>query len=103
MTAKGELAWEYINPVTRDGPVKVLSDALPMVNSAFRAYRYAADHPAFKGRDLTPKGTITERAAQGLDVYSKRGPSQGKGYGPERRGKGGERGDRPPRGAQREK
>ena len=65
VTAKGELAWEYINPVTRDGPVKVLGDVLPMTNSAFRAYRYAADHPAFKGRDLTPKGTITERAAQG--------------------------------------
>ncbi len=72
VTDKGELAWEYINPVTRDGPVKTLGDALPMVNSAFRAYRYPADHPAFKGRDLTPKGTITERAAQGIDVYRKR-------------------------------
>ncbi len=74
VTSKGELAWEYINPVTRDGPVKVLNDALPMVNSAFRAYRYAADHPAFKGRDLTPKGTIIERATQGLDIYPKRRP-----------------------------
>ena len=45
--------------------------------------RYAADHPAFKGRDLTPKGTITERAAQGLDVYPKRRPP----------------GDRPPNGS----
>jgi len=71
VTAKGELAWEYINPVTRDGPVKVLGDVLPMSNSAFRAYRYATDHPAFKGRDLTPKGTITERFAQGLDTYRK--------------------------------
>jgi len=74
VTAKGELAWEYINPVTRDGPVKVLNDALPMVNSAFRAYRYAADAAAFKGRDLTPKGSINERAAQGVDVYRKRRP-----------------------------
>ena len=74
VTDKGELVWRYINPVTHDGPVKVLGDALPMVNSAFRAYRYAADHPAFKGRDLTPKGTITERAAQGIDVYPKRRP-----------------------------
>ena len=57
VTAAGELVWEYINPVTRDGAVKVLGDVLPMTNSAFRAYRYAADHPAFKGRDLTPKGT----------------------------------------------
>ncbi len=72
VTAKGELAWEYINPVTRDGPVSVLGDAAPMVNSAFRAYRYGADHPAFKGRDLTPTGTITERAVKGLDTYPKR-------------------------------
>ena len=108
VTDKGELVWEYINPVTRDGPVKVLGDVLPMTNSAFRAFRYAADHPAFKGRDLTPKGTITERAAQGVDVYPKHGPGdrkQGKGG---RGGKGGGRGgddrdDRPPRDDQREK
>ena len=74
ITADGKLAWEYINPVTRDGAVQVLGDVLPMANSAFRAYRYAADHPAFQGRDLTPKGTITERAAQGLDLYPKRRP-----------------------------
>ncbi len=42
VTANGELAWEYINPVTRDGPVKVLGDVLPMTNSVFRVYRYAA-------------------------------------------------------------
>ena len=88
MTADGELVWEYINPVTRDGAVKVLGDVLPMTNSAFRAYRYAADHPAFKGRDLTPQGTITERAAQGLDVRPKRRPPPGKGDGQERGGKG---------------
>ena len=85
VTAKGELAWEYINPVTRDGPVKVLGDVAPMVNSAFRAYRYAADHPAFKDRDLKPKGTITERAVQGLDVYPQRRPP-GQGRGGDRRG-----------------
>jgi hypothetical protein len=97
VTAKGELVWEYINPVTRDGPVKVLGDVLPMVNSAFRAFRYPADHPAFKGRDLTPKGTITERAAQGVDVYPKRRPPgdrpQGKGDKGGGRG-GGNRDDR---------
>jgi hypothetical protein len=85
--------------VTREGPVKVLGDVLPMANSAFRAYRYAADHPAFKGRDLTPKGPITERAAQGVDVYPKRRPEgdrpreQGRGDNG-RRGKGGKGGDR---------
>ena len=74
VTATGELVWEYLNPVTRDGAVKVLGDVLPMVNSAFRAYRYPSDHPAFKGRDLTPKGTVTERAEKGIDLYRKRSP-----------------------------
>ena len=106
ITSEGKLAWEYINPVTRDGVVKVLGDALPMTNSAFRAYRFGADHPAFKERDLTPKGTITDRAAQGIDVYPRRRPAgdrpQGKDNDREHHGKGGGRGDslddRPSRG-----
>jgi hypothetical protein len=86
VTAEGKLAWEYINPVTRDGAVKTLGDVLPMTNSIFRAYRFGLDHPAFKGRDLSPKGTITERAAQGLDEQPRRRPpgdrpSGGKGDG----------------------
>jgi len=67
VTADGELVWEYINPITPDGPVKVLKDSLPMTNAVFRACRYAPDHPALRGRDLTPKGTITARWASGLD------------------------------------
>ena len=59
VTAAGDLVWEYINPVTKDGPVKVLPDSYPMTNSVFRAYRYAADHPAFQGHDLTPGEPIT--------------------------------------------
>ena len=94
VTGDGKLAWEYINPVTRDGPVKVLGDVLPMSNSAFRAYRYAADHPAFKGRDLTPGGTITERAAQGIDKYRQHPPDQEQGDGKKRGGKGGRGGGR---------
>ncbi len=116
VTEKGELVWEYINPVTRDGPVKVIGDVLPMTNSAFRAFRYPVDHPAFKGRDLTATGTITERAAQGIDKYPKRGPGdRPQGKGGERRGgrggrdgqrgggDGGDKGDRPPRDDYRDK
>lgn len=94
VTAEGELAWEYINPITRDGAVKVLGDVLPMTNSVFRAYRYAADHPALQGRDLTSKGTITERSAQGFDAKPRRGPPKDRpsAQGDQRRGKGGRRG-----------
>lgn len=72
LTSKGALAWEYINPVTRDGPVKTLPDALPMTNSVFRAFKISPDDPALAGRSLLPSGTITERAAQGLDTYARR-------------------------------
>ena len=93
VTAAGELVWEYINPVTRDGAVKVLGDVLPMTNSVFRAYRLAADHPALKGRELAPKGTITERAAQGLDAQPRRRPDgerpAARGDTNDRRGQGG--------------
>jgi len=67
VAANGELAWEYINPMTREGAAKVLPDGLPMSNAVFRAYRYGPGHPALKGRDLTAKGTITARYAQGKD------------------------------------
>jgi len=61
VTPEGELVWEYVSPVTKThGIVKVLPDSVPMTNAVFRAYRYGPDHPALKGRDLTPKGTITE-------------------------------------------
>jgi hypothetical protein len=112
VTAAGELMWEYINPVSRElGTVKVMPDALPMTNALFRAARYAPDHPAFKGKDLTPQGTITEaflrkpnpRAAgdgPGRDRDDRRGPGRrGPGRGGRRGGDGGDpdRPDRPNR------
>jgi arylsulfotransferase ASST len=60
VTPDGTLVWEYINPVTREGALKVMPDNIPMTNSVFRAYRYTADHPALKGRDLSAKGPITD-------------------------------------------
>ena len=61
VTADGELVWEYINPVTTDGEIVAeMIDAPPMHNPVFRAFRYSADHPTFKGRTLTPMGSIAE-------------------------------------------
>ena len=88
VTAAGKLVWEYINPVTREfGTVKILPDALPMVNSAFRAYRYGPDHPALKGKDLKPLGTITDAFPRQPDPRAKDRPPPG-----QRKGKGGGRG-----------
>jgi hypothetical protein len=75
VTDTGELAWEYINPITRQGPVQVLQDVLPMTNSVFRAFRYGPDHPALKGRDLTPRATITGREPQAAEPLPSSRPS----------------------------
>ena len=90
VTREGEVVWEYVNPVTREGTKKVIGDAYPMSNAVFRAYRYGPDHPALKGRDLKPKGTITEAFAVGP---SRRGSDRRPGGGRDR-GQGGRRGDR---------
>jgi hypothetical protein len=74
VTSGEELAWEYINPVTREGALKVMPDSLPMTNSVFRAYRYTADHPALKGKDLSPKMLITEMPARPRSPEPPRGP-----------------------------
>ena len=96
VTADGRLVWEYINPVTKVfGTVKILMDALPMVNSAFRAYRYGADHPALKGKDLKPLGTITDAFPRQPDTRAKNRPPQGQGgqgQGGQKKGKDGGRG-----------
>ncbi|MFC1760991.1 DUF1566 domain-containing protein [Planctomycetota bacterium] len=59
VTLDGDLVWEYINPINTDGIKTVNVDQYPMNNAMFRAYRYDANHPAFKGRDLTPGETLT--------------------------------------------
>jgi hypothetical protein len=62
VTSGGELA------------LKVMPDSLPMTNSVFRAYRYTADHPALKGKDLSPKLPITEMPARPRKAEPPRGP-----------------------------
>lgn len=96
VTARGELAWEYINPISRElGTVKTLPDCLPMTNALFRAARYAPDHPALAGKDLTPKGLITDAFPRPPDPRAAGGGPPGRGKddrrGPPRGGKGGGR------------
>jgi hypothetical protein len=52
VTHEGEIVWEYVNPHTIAQGVAMGSGA---PNSVFRAHRYAADHPALAGRDLSPR------------------------------------------------
>ncbi|TFG48562.1 MAG: DUF1566 domain-containing protein, partial [Candidatus Brocadiia bacterium] len=62
VTENGQLVWEYINPINTDGIKEINVDQYPMNNAMFRAYRYAAEHPALAGRDLSPGETITGKA-----------------------------------------
>jgi hypothetical protein len=80
----GNIVWDYINPITPNGPV---SQGNPINNnSVFRAYRYGVDYPAFEGKDLTPgaplesnpfpsdcqiyDGTVSTTQVQGLENIS---------------------------------
>ena len=61
VTAKGEIVWQYANPVgTQARGLGNLLGGLLSQSLLFRAYRYGADDPAFKGRKLTPGMTIEE-------------------------------------------
>ncbi len=60
VTKEGEVVWEYINPVTREGNIlEVIPDCNAMTNHVWRAYRYAPDHPALAGHKLISRGNIT--------------------------------------------
>jgi hypothetical protein len=83
VTKDGEVVWEYINPVgdqTRGdyGIYKIMTDAAgDGFNSAFRCIRYDLDYPGLKGKDLTPKGKITEIHAKYPDKPGKVDKNQG--------------------------
>ncbi|RMF06329.1 MAG: T9SS C-terminal target domain-containing protein [Candidatus Neomarinimicrobiota bacterium] len=56
VTPSGEIVWEYINPVTPDGPV-AQGDSVYQ-NDVYRVDRIPLDHPGLAGHDLTPQGPI---------------------------------------------
>jgi hypothetical protein len=73
VTKEGEVVWEYINPCSRAGVVKIIGDGEKYENPVFRIHRYAPDYPGLKGRDLAPKGKITEIYPEGTWASSERG------------------------------
>lgn len=63
VTAAGEIVWQYVNPVVRDGPLyqgasSGLDDRGHNLNAVFRARRYPPDYAGLAGRTLTPRGVI---------------------------------------------
>ena len=73
VTEKGEVVWEYISPVGDQtkgdyGIYKIMTDAAGGgFNSVFRCHRYGPDYPGLAGKDLIPKGKITEIHAKEPD------------------------------------
>ena len=53
VTPEGEVVWEFLNPMSGDEPYCVKKDNNPWTQ-IHRAFRYAADSPQLKGRDLKP-------------------------------------------------
>jgi hypothetical protein len=60
---KGEIVWEWVNPLIQNKPKcyltddDLIGDKMEQVagNTMHRAYRYAKDDPALKGKDLSKK------------------------------------------------
>lgn len=50
--ARPQVVWEFILPITGRGASCFFED---MTANIHRAYRYGADHPAFKGKDLSQR------------------------------------------------
>jgi hypothetical protein len=119
VTREGETVWKYVNPVVRTGALR--QGELPGQdhrghdwNGVFKIHRYAPDYPGLAGRDLSPKGLLTDehwvRATQRPerempdhgpnagrrpgDERNDRRPGGGRGS-DERRGPGGRGGPRP--------
>ncbi len=66
VTPDGKVVWEYINPVTGEGPKNWLEDkGFVGNNMLFRAHRYGPDYPGFAGKDLKPQGQIAEDIKDG--------------------------------------
>lgn len=63
VTQKGEIAWDFVSPV-RLGKMHCFFEDGDMHNGMFnmihRSYRYGADYPGLKGKDLSKKGSLTD-------------------------------------------
>jgi hypothetical protein len=68
VTPEGEVVWEYLNPVNSfddKGHVMQTESSIYSTNGRdfdeHRSVWYSPHHPAFVGKNMTPKGTITGR------------------------------------------
>ncbi len=57
ITHDNKIAWKYQTPISKYG-ILSQGDSITNTETTWRATRLLASHPAFKGRDLSTKGTI---------------------------------------------
>ena len=64
VTPAGEVVWEYVNPITWSGQiVRTLITSDPDHQNTYNGWsplRWAPDYPGLAGKDLSPKGPITQ-------------------------------------------
>ena len=60
VTGDKKVVWEFLNPVGPAGAICVANDP-PSALSVHKAFKYGVDYPAFKGKDLTPKGKLSAK------------------------------------------
>ncbi len=80
VTPDGEVVWEFLNPISDDVAYCVKKDNDPF-NEIHRAFRYTANHPAFRGRDLTPRYKLAPNCPDWTQLLNYV-PSPGKGKKP---------------------
>ena len=108
VTREGDTVWEYVCPVTGDGPIKQ-GDPIPLdhrahaMNAVFKIHRYPVDYPGLAGKALTPEGLITGSTPDNVPENLSRQPvgqrgrpdgQQGGRQPGDRRGRGGPGGGR---------
>ena len=62
VTPQKEVVWKFVNSSAKSsfGILGMIGGGGGMSGGLFRSYRYGIDHPAFKGRDVTPGKRIEE-------------------------------------------
>jgi hypothetical protein len=66
VTPDGEVAWEFVNPITKNGVISQGEspnpEGIPIVerNFLFRVRKYSVDFPGFEGRDMTPGARLID-------------------------------------------
>jgi hypothetical protein len=79
---KGEVVWEYVNPVTNSEIVKTLiTSEHENVFGGWSPLRYLEDFPGLAGKDLSPKGLITDfHNAQSIGIRGRSGLAEEEEY-----------------------